>query len=75
MSEVHLDLTKARLELLIKARKYVNSLSNVGFVHADINCRLKTHFSNNIESFFDSVDDSISKTEAFQNDIYFLLSD
>ena len=42
--KVHLDLTKARLNLLIKASKYVNTLSNVGFVYADINCRLKIHF-------------------------------
>ena len=48
---VHLDLTKARLDLLIKASKYVNSLSNVDFVYADINCQLKIHFSNNNESF------------------------
>ena len=67
--KVHLDLTKARLDLLIKASKYVNNLSNVGFVYADINCRLKIHFSNNNELFFDSRDDLISKTEGFQNDI------
>ena len=34
---VYLDLTKARLDLLIKVRKHVNNLSNVGFVYADIN--------------------------------------
>ena len=38
--KVHLDLTKARLDLLIKASKYVKNLSNVDFVYADINCRL-----------------------------------
>ena len=59
--KVHLDLTKARLELLIKAIKYVKNLSNVDFVYANINCRLKIHFSNNNESFFDSMDDLISK--------------
>ena len=67
--KVHLDLTKAKLDLLIKASKYVNSLSNVGFVYGDINCRLKIHFSNNNESFSDSMDDLISKTEGFSNDI------
>ena len=36
--KVHLDLTKARLDLLIKARKYVKNLSNVDFVYADLNC-------------------------------------
>ena len=55
--KVHLDLTKARLDLLIKARKYVKNLSNVDFVYADLNCWLKIHFSNNNESFFDSMDD------------------
>ena len=67
--KVHLDLIKARLGLLIKARKYVNSLFNIGFVYADINYRLKIHFSNTNESFFDSMDDLISKTEDFLNDI------
>ena len=42
--KIQLGFTKARLELLIKASKYVNSLSNVGFVHADIDCRFKIHF-------------------------------
>ena len=51
--KVHLDLTKARLDPLINASKYVKDLSNVDFVYADINCRLKIHFSNNNESFFD----------------------
>ena len=49
--KVHLDLTKARLDLLIKTSKYVKKLSNVDFVYADINCLLKIHFSNNNESF------------------------
>ena len=67
--KVHLDLTKPGLDLLIKASKYVKNLSNVDFVYADINCRLKIHFSNNNESFFDSMDDLISKTEGFPNEI------
>ena len=74
-AKVHFDLIKGRLDILIKATKYVNSLSNVSFVYADINCRLKIHFSNNNESFFDSMDDLISKTEGFPNEIKFLLSD
>ena len=49
--KVHLDLTKARLDLLIKASKYVKNLSIVDFVYADINCQLKIHFSNNNELF------------------------
>ena len=64
-----IDLTKVRLDPLVKARKYVNSLSNVGFVQDDINCRLKIHFPNNNESFFDSMNDLISKSGGFQNDI------
>ena len=67
--KVYVDLKKTRLDLLIKARKYLNSLSNVGFVYVDINCRLKIHFSNNNKSFFDLMDDLISKTEGFPNDI------
>ena len=59
----------ASIDLLIKASKYVNSLSNVGVVYADINCRLKIYFSNNNESFFVSMDDLILKTEGFLSDI------
>ena len=40
----------------------VNCLSNIGFIYADIICRLKIHFSNNNESFFNLVDNLISKT-------------
>ena len=50
--KVHLNLTKARLDLFIKAIKYVNSLSSVCFLYGDINCRLKIRFSNSNESFF-----------------------
>ena len=66
--KVHLDLMKVRLGLLIKARKYVNSLSNVGFLYTDINYQI-IHFSNTNELFFDSIDDLISKMEDFPNDI------
>ena len=66
--KVLLDLMKARLGLLIKARKYVNSLSNVGFLYTDINYQI-IHFSNTSELFFDSIDDLISKMEDFPNDI------
>ena len=65
----HIDLTKARLDLLIKASKYVKNLSNIDFVYADIYCRLNTQFSNKNASFFDSMDDLISKTEDFPNEI------
>ena len=67
--KVHLELTKARLDLLNKASKYVKDLPNVDFVFADINCRLKIHFQNNNESFFDSMDDLISKAEGFPDEI------
>ena len=55
--KVHLDLTKSRLDLLIKVNKYLNSIPNVGFICADIILRIKIHFSNNNESFFDSMSD------------------
>ena len=52
-----LDLTESRLDLLIKVNKYLNSIPNVGFICADIILRIKIHFSNNNESFFDSMSD------------------
>ena len=55
--KVHLDLTKSRLDLLIKVNKYLNSIPNVGFICADIIFRIKIHFSNNNESFFNSMSD------------------
>ena len=67
--KAHLDLTKTRLDLLIKASKYINSLSNVDFEFSDINCRLKINFSNKNDSFFDSIDYLISKQEGFPNDV------
>ena len=36
-----LDLTKYRLDILIKAKKYVKDISNVDFAYSDINCHLK----------------------------------
>ena len=42
--KVHLDLTEARLDLLIKASKYVKNLSNVAFVYADIIANSKSTF-------------------------------
>ena len=65
----HLELTKARLDLLIKASKYVKNLSNIDFVYADIYCRLKIQFSIKNVSIFDSMNDLISKTEGFPNEI------
>ena len=73
--KVQLHLTKAILDLLIKANKYVNNLSNVDFLYADTKCRLKIHFLNNIESFFVSMDDLNSNAEGFPYEInsYFLI--
>ena len=36
-----LDLTKYRLDIPIKAKKYVKDISNVDFAYSDINCHLK----------------------------------
>ena len=32
---IHIDLTKSRLDLLMKANKYVKDISNVDFVDSD----------------------------------------
>ena len=45
---VHLDLTMPRLDLLMKANKYVKDISNVDFAYSNINCRLKVQFKNKI---------------------------
>ena len=50
---VHLDLTKSKLDLLMKANKYVKDISNVDFAYADINCCLKVRFKTRREEFFD----------------------
>ena len=49
----------------MKWSKYLNGLYNVDFIYADINCRLKNHFSNKNESFFDSMYELISKLKVF----------
>ena len=47
---VHLDLTKPRLDLLMKKKsKYVKNISNIDFSYSDINCRLKVRFNNRRE--------------------------
>ena len=58
---IYLDPTKSRLDLILKANKYVKDISNVEFVYSDINCRLKVRFKNRGEEFFDSMEDLISK--------------
>ena len=45
--------SKSQIRPTDQSKQYVNSLSNVDFVYADIKCRLIIHFSNNNESFFD----------------------
>ena len=37
---LHLDVTKSRFDLLMKANKYVKDISSVDFEYFDINCRL-----------------------------------
>ena len=61
--------SKSQIRPTDQTSKYVKNLSNVDFVYTDINCRLKIQFSNNNKSFFDSMDDLISKTEGFLNEI------
>ena len=63
---VRLDLTKCRLDLLMKANKYVKDISNVEFAYSDINCRLKVRFKNRREEFFDSMEDLISKIDCLE---------
>ena len=48
-AKVHLDLTKSRMDLLMKANKYVKDISNVDFAFSDINCRLKSNLISNID--------------------------
>ena len=63
---VHLDLTKSRLDLLMKANKYVKDISNVDFAYSHINCRLKVRFKNRREGFFDSMEDLISNIDCLE---------
>ena len=60
---VHLDLTKSRLDLLMKANKYTKEISNVDFAYSDINCHPKVQFKNRRQEFFDSMEDLISKID------------
>ena len=65
---VHLDLSKPWLQILIKARKYLNNLFNVGSLYADITVASKFTFKITTNNFFDTVDELISKT-GFPSDI------
>ena len=56
-AKVHIDLTKTRFNLLNDAQKFVSDQENDVFVYADINCRLKVHFRDHSEKFFDSLDE------------------
>ena len=60
---VHLNLTKSRLDLLMKANKYIKDISNVEFAYYDINYRLKVLFKNRRKELFDSMEDLISKVD------------
>ena len=64
--EVHLDLTKSRFGLLMKANKFVKDVFNVDFAYFGINCRLKVRFMNRIEEFFGSVEDLIPKIDCWE---------
>ena len=55
------DFTGLRLDLLMKANKYIKDMSNVEFAYSDTNCRLKVRFKNRVEESFDSMEDLISK--------------
>ena len=52
---VRLDLTKSRYNLLKEARSKVYGNTKVGFVYADVNCRLKVHPASGEDRFFSSM--------------------
>ena len=54
--KVHLDLTKARLELLDKAKELIAVDCSVDFVFADINCNCVARMKSNVYKFFDNLD-------------------
>ena len=56
-AKVHTDLTKNHYNLLNDAQKFVSNQEDDVFVYADINCRLKVHFRDHSEKFFDSLDE------------------
>ena len=64
---IDLDLTKSRLDLLMKANEYVKDISNADFAYFSINCRLKVRFKNRREKFFDSMEDVISKIDCLES--------
>jgi len=56
---IHLDLTKKRLNLLDQARSMINDLSAVSFVFGDINCNTVARMKDGKFKFFDNIDDFI----------------
>ena len=56
-AKIHIDLTKSRFNLLNEAQNFVSNQEDDVFVYADINCRLKVHFRDHSEKFFDSLDE------------------
>ena len=64
---VHLDVTKSRFDLLMKANKYVKDICSVDFEYFDINCRLNVWFENRGEEFFDAMEDLISKIDCSES--------
>ena len=55
--KVHIDLTKKRFNILKDAQNFVSDQEDDIFVYADINCRLKVHFRDHSEKFFESLDE------------------
>ena len=53
---VKLDLTKHRYQILKEARRIIEGIDEVGYVYADINCRLKVKMGDDIIPF-NTVDD------------------
>jgi len=53
--KIHLDLTKARLNLLDQAKNLISDDSNVDFVFADINCNTVARMKSNEYKFFDNI--------------------
>lgn len=62
----HLDLTKSRFGLLMKANKFAKDVFNVDFAYFGINCHLKVRFKIRIEEFFGLLEDLITKIDCLE---------
>ena len=54
---IKLDLTKSRYKILKDAIDLAKEHSDLNYVHADVNCRLKVVFKDGSSNFFNDVDD------------------